>query len=116
LAHGDFDASHIYQEDGKYTGIIDFGEIRGASHWYDLGHFHVRDGEALSYRGLPGLIRGYEESISLPPDYEQHIRFTSILINVRALARSLQKRPANRYTQHQLQVLREDLATLQLFL
>jgi hypothetical protein len=29
LAHGDFDMTHIYQEDGRYTGIIDFGEIRG---------------------------------------------------------------------------------------
>ncbi len=29
LAHGDFDATHIYQEHGRYTGIIDFGEIRG---------------------------------------------------------------------------------------
>lgn len=116
LAHGDFDTNHIYQEGGKYTGVIDFGEIRGASRWYDLGHFHVRDGEALSYRGLPGLIQGYQERISLPSDYEQHIRFTSIFINVRALARSLQKRPANRYTQLQLKVLREDLAVLQLFL
>jgi hypothetical protein len=34
------------------------------------------------------------------------------LINVRALARRLQKRPANRYTQHLLEVLREDLAYL----
>ena len=116
LAHGDFDTNHIYQEGGRYTGVIDFGEIRGASRWYDLGHFHVRDGESLSYRGLPGLIRGYEESILLPSDYEQHIRFASILINVRALAHSLQKSPANRYTQHQLEVLREDVATLQLFL
>jgi Phosphotransferase enzyme family len=44
--------------------------------------------------------------------YEQHFRFTSLLINMRALARSLQKRPANRYTQHQLEVLQEDLAFL----
>ena len=116
LTHGDFDTNHIYQEDGRYTGIIDFGEIRGASCWYDLGHFHVRDGESLPYRGLSGLIRGYEERISLPSSYEQTLRFTSILINVRALAGSLQKRPANRYTQHQLEVLREDLAALQLFL
>lgn len=109
LAHGDFDTTHIYQEHGRYTGIIDFGEIRGASRWYDLGHFHMRDGEALPYPVLAGLLEGYQERIPLPPDYEQWLRFTSILINVRALARSLQKRPANRYTQHQLKVLREDM-------
>ena len=116
LAHGDFDTTHIYQQDGQYTGIIDFGEIRGANRWYDLGHFHMRDGEQMPFRTLPGLIRGYRENIPLPDDYEQSIRFTSILINVRALARSLQKRPANRYTQHQLAILREDIAALQLFL
>lgn len=44
--------------------------------------------------------------------YEHTIRFVSILINVRALVRSLQKHPPNRYTQHQLKVLREDIAEL----
>jgi aminoglycoside phosphotransferase (APT) family kinase protein len=114
LAHGDFDTNHIYQESGKYTGIIDFGEIRGANRWYDLGHFHMRDGETLPNRGLSALTRGYEESISLPSNHEQSILFTSILINIGALAKSLRKHPANRYTQHQLQVLREDLVALQL--
>ena len=31
LAHGDFDATHIWLDDqGRYAGIIDFGEMRGA--------------------------------------------------------------------------------------
>src|SRR5262249_44147250 len=49
LAHGDFDATHIYQEHGCYTGIIDFGEIRGSNPFYDLGHFQMYDtaGELL---------------------------------------------------------------------
>lgn len=114
LAHGDLDTTHIYQHDGQYSGIIDFGEIRGASCWYDLAHFHMRDGEQLSTSLLPELLRGYEEVIQLPADYAQRICFTSILINVRTLARSLQKRPPDRYTQHQLKVLHEDLASLQL--
>lgn len=110
LAHGDLDTTHIYQHNGQYSGIIDFGEIRGTSRWYDLGHFHLRDGEQLPYRLLPELLRGYGEVVQLPADYEQHIRFTSVLINVRTLARGLQKRPPNRYTQHQMKVLQEDLA------
>ena len=110
LAHGDFDTTHIYQDNGQYTGIIDFGEIRGATHWYDLGHFHMRDRELLPFQLLSALVSGYKELVSFPLDYEQRIRFTSLLINVRTLARSLQKRPANRYTQHQLEVLREDIA------
>ena len=112
LAHGDMDISHIYQENGRYTGIIDFGEIRGASSWYDLGHFHMRDCETLPVQLEPYLVDGYREITPLPEDYEQHIRFTSLLINVRILARSLQKRPANRYTRHQLEVLRKDVAFL----
>ncbi|MFL5694355.1 MAG: phosphotransferase family protein [Ktedonobacteraceae bacterium] len=116
LAHGDFDTTHVYQEHGRYTGIIDFGELRGANQYYDLGHFHMSDGEMLPHRILPGLLRGYREAASLPSDYEQHIYFTSVLINVRALARSLQKRPPTHYTQHLLQRLREDLTALRPFL
>jgi aminoglycoside phosphotransferase (APT) family kinase protein len=112
LAHGDFDTTQIYQENGRYTGIIDFGEIRGADRWYDLGHFHMRDGELLPFQLLPALVSGYREMVSLPLDYEQHIRFTGLLINVRTLARSLQKHPPGRHTKHQLEVLREDLVML----
>ncbi|MBO0777554.1 MAG: aminoglycoside phosphotransferase family protein [Ktedonobacteraceae bacterium] len=113
LAHGDLDATHIYQHQGQYSGIIDFGEIRGASGDYDAGHFHMRDGEQLAYPLLPALLSGYDEIVTLPADYEQRVRFTSLLINVRALARALQKRPPNRYTDHQLMRLRADLAALQ---
>lgn len=42
LAHGDFDPTHIYGQDGRYTGIIDFGEMRGGARTYDLGHFALR--------------------------------------------------------------------------
>lgn len=112
LAHGDFDTTQIYQDGGRYTGIIDFGEIRGTDRWYDLGHFHVRDGGLLQQQLEPALVQGYEEVVALPPDYEPHIRFTSLLINVRALARSLQKRPPNPSTHHQLEVLRKDLTLL----
>jgi aminoglycoside phosphotransferase (APT) family kinase protein len=112
LAHGDFDTTQIYQKNGRYTGIIDFGEIRGADRWYDLGHFHMRDGHLLPFQLLPALVYGYREQVSLPSAYERHIRYTGLLINVRALTHSLQKRPPNRSTQHQLDVLREDLVAL----
>jgi len=58
------------------------------------------------------LLRQRQVNVPEAIYFEQRIRFTSLLINVRSLARSLQKRPANRYTRHQLEVMREDLAFL----
>ena len=66
----------------------------------------------FSYSRWLSLVRGYGEVTLLPANYEQSIRFASILINIRALARSLRKHPPNRFTWHQLKVLREDIAVL----
>ncbi|GHO47931.1 aminoglycoside phosphotransferase family protein [Ktedonospora formicarum] len=112
LAHGDLDATHIFQHEGHYSGIIDFGEIRGTSPWYDLGHFSMRDGERLPFRLTPALMHGYADLAPLPASIEQYICLESLLINVRALARSLRKRPLDRYTHHQIMVLNTDLETL----
>jgi len=110
LAHGDFDTTHIFYKDGHYTGIIDFGEIRGTGPRYDLGHFHLHE----PLRTLPALLQGYGEVVTLPADIEARICFDSLLIAVRALAQSLQKRPPNRYSQHLLNRVREDVAILSL--
>lgn len=112
LAHGDLDTTHIFQDNGHYTGIIDFGEIRGANPLYDTGHFHMRDGEYLPYQLLPALLHGYQEVTPLPSDYMNNICFMSLLINMRALVRSLRKRPPNRFTMHQIEALRRDLGAL----
>lgn len=39
LVHGDFDISHIFHSACKYSGIIDFGEIRGNNRLFDLATF-----------------------------------------------------------------------------
>lgn len=112
LVHGDFDITHIYQEHGRYTGIIDFGEIRGANRWYDVAQFYMYERDQLPWPLEPALMRGYAEFVALPPDYEQRIHFTGLLTSMRALARSLQKRPPNDFTRHLLNMLREQLALL----
>jgi aminoglycoside phosphotransferase (APT) family kinase protein len=86
LAHGDFDTTHIYYHEGQYTGIIDFGEIRGAQRLYDLGHFWIENEDLLS-----PLLEGYTEVASLPPNYRRHIQLTGLLIAARRLGRSLSK-------------------------
>jgi Ser/Thr protein kinase RdoA (MazF antagonist) len=100
LAHGDFDLTHIYQKDGHYTGIIDFGEIRGTGLYYDLGHFRLHDGEANSYQALPSLLTGYRQVVPLPPDHERRIAFLSLLIGIRFLARDFLKLSAHPLSEH----------------
>jgi aminoglycoside phosphotransferase (APT) family kinase protein len=112
LAHGDFDSTHIFQDRGRYTGIIDFGEVRGGNRWYDLAHFRIRDGARPPYRLFPALERGYKDLVSFPPNYEPLLRFTSVLINIRALSRAFQTRSPDSYIWRQLDILREDLAAL----
>jgi aminoglycoside phosphotransferase (APT) family kinase protein len=82
LAHGDFDSTHIFQLDHQYTGIIDFGEIRGANRLYDLGHFAIENAHFL-----PALLEGYQTVASLPPDSETQILQTSLLIAVGRIGR-----------------------------
>jgi hypothetical protein len=57
MPYGDLDLTHIYCQDGHYTGIIDLGEIRGTGPYYDLGHFRFHDGR-LSWRTSPSKSTG----------------------------------------------------------
>lgn len=88
LAHGDFDTTHIFQAGGEYTGIIDFGEIRGADRFYDLGHFALHDGQQLPYRLLSDLVAGYQARHILPGDAITRSGTWAILIGVRRLVRA----------------------------
>jgi aminoglycoside phosphotransferase (APT) family kinase protein len=109
LVHGDLDTTHIFHHQGEYRGIIDFGEIRGADPFYDLGHFALHDGEKIPYRVLPSLLAGYGEVTPLPPDAEPRLWLWSLLIGVRALARSV-TRPQSAYHDHLLGAIRRALA------
>lgn len=80
LSHGDFDVTHIFIEGIAYTGIIDFGEIRG-THWiYDLAHYAI---ECIQF--LPALLDGYQEIRPLTTTDQQHIHLTSLLIAARRI-------------------------------
>lgn len=61
LAHGDFDCTPIFQRDGRLTGFIDFGELRGAEPSYDLGHFLLHDGETGPFALFDDVVAGYRE-------------------------------------------------------
>ncbi len=112
LAHGDFDVTHIFQSAGRYTGIIDFGEIRGADTLYDLGHFRAHDGETLPALALPDLLAGYAEVAPLPDDADKRLQLASLLIMLRALGRAAAKRPSRVAGHWGWRVIRRELAAL----
>ena len=89
LAHGDFDTTPIFCADGRYTGLIDFGEIRGTEPMFDLGHFHLHDQETIPTALLPALLTGYQQVQPLPADHEQSIQRSAILLGLRQLCRWL---------------------------
>ena len=55
LVHGDMGPEHVFQSRGRFTGFIDFGEIRGAPPEYDLATF-MRFGAPEK---MLALLRGY---------------------------------------------------------
>lgn len=59
LVHGDFDLSHIFQDHGIYTGIIDFGDKRCFDPVYDIAHFNM-----YAHRYTESLAKGWIASVS----------------------------------------------------
>jgi aminoglycoside phosphotransferase (APT) family kinase protein len=114
LAHGDFDTTHIYQDGGKYSGIIDFGEIRGADRWYDLAHFRVHDEERIPERLLPWLIEGYRSITEIPGNLDERLALLGLINAVRALGRNLKQNAmiGTGYQRHLESNIRRDLALL----
>jgi aminoglycoside phosphotransferase (APT) family kinase protein len=89
LQHGDFDVTPIFCAGDRYTGLIDFGEIRGAEPLFDLGHFHLHDQETSPSILLPALLLGYQRVQPLPADHQESIRRSAILLGLRQLCRWL---------------------------
>lgn len=88
LAHGDFDATHIFMSASTYTytGIIDFGEIRGADRLYDLGHALLQDAQPGRIPIFPDLLAGYREIVPLSDAVMPEIYDQAITIGARQLA------------------------------
>ena len=111
LAHGDFDVTAVFADDGCFSGIIDLGEIRGAHELYDLGHFCVHDGEYVPTPLLPLLVEGYADVRPLSTTSLASIQFHGLLIALHALARS-SDRSSDRYPKHLLTATRGCLSAL----
>ena len=74
LAHGDLGLNHIFERDGVYTGIIDFGEIRGTEPEFDLGVFYAqtpRENRALLVESIMAGYSTVSACLTTPwPAYE----------------------------------------------
>jgi aminoglycoside phosphotransferase (APT) family kinase protein len=95
LAHGDFDATHIYVDPGTgaYQGMIDLGEIRGADPVYDLGHALAHGFDQRERSMAHALIAAYAHHAKVDDGL---VRLNAIAIATRALAIQLE-RPPNSY-------------------
>jgi aminoglycoside phosphotransferase (APT) family kinase protein len=84
LVHGDFDVSHIFHSNGNYSGIIDFGEIRGNNPLFDLATFigFYQDRKAYSY-----LLEGYCEITKLPAEDLYSVELMALFILLRVLGK-----------------------------
>jgi len=112
LAHGDLDTSHIFIHDDRYSGIIDFGEIRGMPPYYDLGHHRMHDAERLPYSTLGWLLEGYTEVAPLPDEAPARIRAWSLLIAARVLWQWLPRDPNSQIAATARRSIRRDVAEL----
>jgi Ser/Thr protein kinase RdoA (MazF antagonist) len=86
LAHGDFDSTAIFQRDGDYSGLIDFGEIRGTEPLFDLGHFHLWEHPRTPLPLWEALLAGYSEVAALPTGHEELVARSATLLGLRQLA------------------------------
>lgn len=101
LAHGDFDATHLFHERGRLSGVIDFGEIRGAHRLYDLGHFAI---EQPAW--LPALLQGYHAVCPLEADPRPAITLTGGLIAAGRIGRRLMRGAGGLHEPYRQAVLR----------
>jgi aminoglycoside phosphotransferase (APT) family kinase protein len=86
LVHGDFDISHIFHSAGRYSGIIDFGEVRGNNRLFDLATFtgFYQDRRLYSY-----LLDGYREIAYLSEKDLYAVELMALFIILRLLGKKV---------------------------
>lgn len=88
LAHGDFCSDHIYVNNSKFSGIIDWGDIQGTTKYHDLAHFYTYDGALYDT-----LLEGYKEVYKLEDNYELGVMTEGVLFGVRKLSWKVERMP-----------------------
>ncbi|MCL2883971.1 MAG: aminoglycoside phosphotransferase family protein [Oscillospiraceae bacterium] len=84
LAHGDFDLPHIFHHCGRLSGLIDWGEMRGAPLLYDLATFRLED-KTPDGAGYRAVVDGYGEIYPLKADDLYNIELLALWQGVHRL-------------------------------
>lgn len=79
LAHGDFDTTHIFGHAGDYSGLIDFGEIRGTDYSFDFATLLLHTDIPSVAAAYTYLEEGYGEARPLPDDHRHRIYLACVL-------------------------------------
>jgi Ser/Thr protein kinase RdoA (MazF antagonist) len=88
VAHGDFDTSHIFESSGVYTGLIDFGEIRGTDYTFDFATLHLSADDRPPAPPIHQYVEnGYAEIRPLPDDHQHRVYLACVLSASHRLAR-----------------------------
>lgn len=82
LVHGDFCLEHIYHQNGRFTGIIDFGEIRGNNPLFDLGTF-LQDDTTPGQFATAALLEGYESEQPLGEEGRRGVALMALAFDLR---------------------------------
>jgi len=84
-AHGDFDVSHIFAAGDTYSGLIDFGELRGTDYPFDFATLELNAEPGL--HGIRAHVRaGYAELHPLPADFDRRLFVACVLSAAHRLA------------------------------
>jgi len=95
LSHGDFDVTHIFSVNGKYSGIIDFGDIRCCSPYHDLAHFYT-----YSRKQFDNLLKGFLEVSKLEDHLPEKIKFEALLFGIGKLWYTIEHFPEKFNSNH----------------
>lgn len=87
LAHGDVSPPAIFHVGARYTGLIDFGEIRGAEWYLDVAYVSLCDGEDLPFPILGDLLAGYADVTELPDELPSLLRRSAVVFCINQLCR-----------------------------
>ena len=78
---------HIWLDaHGRYAGITDFGEMRGADPFFDAGHFLLHDRETRPQSLFEDFLTGYAKAGPLPEGHRDQIRRSAVLPGLRQLS------------------------------